>query len=820
MDIYHDKKQKVFSNIEECSCDVIFRLKMSMLDTQETEPRIQVKIMENSSENGVSGSDPNSSDAESDPKTQTTQNTLQSGIKPIPKARSSSEIQPSGRKHEFGRRHSAFGNEKQIPSELSREGEEKITNISHDSENLLSKQADKKYATSSKMRRKSGSDKQENISESEDTETGLRMSSDRRHCYTVNDSSEDILALVDLGANRVHRDSTGRYHDYTTNLSDRTCDENEDDIMLCEEETEAERKAIAEKLRDNVSVVASMMYGILMSVLAAVVPITETFASQSPSHMFEIFYIFMYLMSFIFVTYTNVFILKRKSRLVKFLLAIISRVGGLLRNKSDKGAVDGRAREEPSAISRCSFNTDTTHLMYTGSFPLRIGAVVFGVASMVHSGLNFAYFFQVRDGNAQCHHPVQAIKPFMHLTFTFTQLHFIFLHSKLVFTHQKCIARLGLIHLCCTNLAVWFRCIVLETLDVLSGYHHRGSGKIGPENVTETPPMDDAKSSAASRKLQAIPESHMILISLPMNNSNVFPELSCFWSDIFGKFVQTAGPYLYPCKIQYSLICAAIVYAMWRNVGRKPSSQDQNDSVDISKRLDCSSSIRGLFAGILVAVGTVITMVAFYVLVTRHPMSSTAIILIHVSETTMFLLMTASIILVADRMKNMKFKHVSWKFSVELHLLFLSFAGVFAFAVFGVIAAAFETHKPKGVLNILTNLFMILQSTMQVLFIVAGTKLISANESQEQRKRGREYVMFLILCNFALWLMNTFETQQPEHNPVQMDFYGPLAWSVLTHITVPLSIYFRFHSSVCLINIWRFAWRYRSPRETERESSC
>lgn len=820
MDIYHDKKQKVFSNIEECSCDVSFRLKMSMLDTQETEPRIQVKIMENSSENGVSGSDPNSSDAESDPKTQTTQNTLQSGIKPIPKARSSSEIQPSGRKHEFGRRHSAFGNEKQIPSELSREGEEKITNISHDSENLLSKQADKKYATSSKMRRKSGSDKQENISESEDTETGLRMSSDRRHCYTVNDSSEDILALVDLGANRVHRDSTGRYHDYTTNLSDRTCDENEDDIMLCEEETEAERKAIAEKLRDNVSVVASMMYGILMSVLAAVVPITETFASQSPSHMFEIFYIFMYLMSVIFVTYTNVFILKRKSRLVKFLLAIISRVGGLLRNKSDKGAVDGRAREEPSAISRCSFNTDTTHLMYTGSFPLRIGAVVFGVASMVHSGLNFAYFFQVRDGNAQCHHPVQAIKPFMHLTFTFTQLHFIFMHSKLVFTHQKCIARLGLIHLCCTNLAVWFRCIVLETLDVLSGYHHRGSGKIGPENVTETPPMDDAKSSAASRKLQAIPESHMILISLPMNNSNVFPELSCFWSDIFGKFVQTAGPYLYPCKIQYSLICAAIVYAMWRNVGRKPSSQDQNDSVDISKRLDCSSSIRGLFAGILVAVGTVITMVAFYVLVTRHPMSSTAIILIHVSETTMFLLMTASIILVADRMKNMKFKHVSWKFSVELHLLFLSFAGVFAFAVFGVIAAAFEIHKPKGVLNILTNLFMILQSTMQVLFIVAGTKLISANESQEQRKRGREYVMFLILCNFALWLMNTFETQQPEHNPVQMDFYGPLAWSVLTHITVPLSIYFRFHSSVCLINIWRFAWRYRSPRETERESSC
>lgn len=41
-----------------------------------------------------------------------------------------------------------------------------------------------------------------------------------------------------------------------------------------------------------------------------------------------------------------------------------------------------------------------------------------------------------------------------------------------------------------------------------------------------------------------------------MNNSRVFPEISCVWSDIFGTFVQMAGPYLYPCKIEYSLICA------------------------------------------------------------------------------------------------------------------------------------------------------------------------------------------------------------------------------------------------------------------------
>lgn len=40
-------------------------------------------------------------------------------------------------------------------------------------------------------------------------------------------------------------------------------------------------------------------------------------------------------------------------------------------------------------------------------------------------------------------------------------------------------------YLCCINLVVWFRCIIFEMFDVLSGYYYRGSGKIGLENVIE-----------------------------------------------------------------------------------------------------------------------------------------------------------------------------------------------------------------------------------------------------------------------------------------------------------------------------------------------
>ena len=33
-------------------------------------------------------------------------------------------------------------------------------------------------------------------------------------------------------------------------------------------------------------------------------------------------------------------------------------------------------------------------------------------------------------------------------------------------------------------------------------------------------------------------------------------ELRCSWNNMMGKAVDSAGPYLYPCTIEYSLMCA------------------------------------------------------------------------------------------------------------------------------------------------------------------------------------------------------------------------------------------------------------------------
>lgn len=48
--------------------------------------------------------------------------------------------------------------------------------------------------------------------------------------------------------------------------------------------------------------------------------------------------------------------------------------------------------------------------------------------------------------------------------------------------------------------------------------------------------------------------------------------LECGRTDIIGSAVQDAAPYLFPCTIEFALICAAICFVMWKNFARRRAS--------------------------------------------------------------------------------------------------------------------------------------------------------------------------------------------------------------------------------------------------------
>ncbi|EFX62591.1 hypothetical protein DAPPUDRAFT_37346, partial [Daphnia pulex] len=61
---------------------------------------------------------------------------------------------------------------------------------------------------------------------------------------------------------------------------------------------------------------------------------------------------------------------------------------------------------------------------------------------------------------------------------------------------------------------------------------------------------------------------------------------------------------------------------------------------------------------------------------------------------------------------------------------------------------------------------------------------------------------FLLITNMTLWLVYTFEMQKVEANPVQLNFYGFLPWSIVQCMSLPLYIFYRFHSARVYAEIW------------------
>lgn len=52
--------------------------------------------------------------------------------------------------------------------------------------------------------------------------------------------------------------------------------------------------------------------------------------------------------------------------------------------------------------------------------------------------------------------------------------------------------------------------------------------------------------------------------------ANIDNTTVCGRNPIMGTIVTDSAPYLYPFIIEYSLIGAAVIYVMWKHIGRYP----------------------------------------------------------------------------------------------------------------------------------------------------------------------------------------------------------------------------------------------------------
>ncbi|KAG6448038.1 proton channel OtopLc isoform X6 [Manduca sexta] len=521
-----------------------------------------------------------------------------------------------------------------------------------------------------------------------------------------------------------------------------------------------------------------------------------------------------------------------------------------------------------------------------GSFFLRIGAIAFGLGTMIYNGLEFGTFFEL-PLDSPCYLILKGVNPVLQMVFTFMQMYFIFMNSRLNIHRFKVIARFGLMHVVATNICVWIRTLVLESLKEITDYHvknpqgvpgegvlgkvirkHtlRHSGKVfGAATTAATTIVSTAMTTAKTAGDQLINmvtttataptttsttnnKSTEIFESFESLNpaaliANIDNSTVCGRNPIMGTIVSDSAPYLYPFIIEYSLIGAAVIYVMWKHIGRYPSVANDEDlerrleavlsrraaalaAAQRGNRVDCAGASKGLFCGLLLLVASLICLILFFVLIRHQELKRLSIYLADVSHCALMVLSILAILIGFIRGREMQWspspcteplrRVQSLKFRSEEQsdlndiLLRVSAFGLFVYAVFSVIAGGMGafTHEPN-LLVMITGCLSVLQVVLQLLFIADVSRRRVHLPEQERSKPARQAVTFLLICNVTMWLIYTFEAQKVLANPVQLDFYGFVAWSLVQRFTLPLCIFHRFHSAVTLAEIWKTSYKAR-----------
>ncbi|CAG9765480.1 unnamed protein product [Ceutorhynchus assimilis] len=557
---------------------------------------------------------------------------------------------------------------------------------------------------------------------------------------------------------------------------------------------------------DALTTTLSALYGKLLVVMGTAFPMAEVISTYIPPSFYEAYYLYLYIGSMLFLFYMWAALLRDKRRTKKKRRkdTNMTASAGLAETKdeiisdeeSDNDSTSSGSvpsSETPKYRSRVS-SISVSKQNHYGSFYLRMGAVAFGIGSMIYSGLEFGQYFEL-ERNTKCHNVLLALTPATRMAFIFIQMYFIFLNNEQMRVYKhKLAARFGLMHMIGTNLSVWLNVLVQETKhEILTFYN--------PEN----------NSLRISHRIPYKGHHHIVVRGL----KGPHHLYECRRTNIIGSLVQDASPFLFPCTIEYSLICAAILYVMWRSMSKLNVNSKLKVKTEVSayKRsphhysVDCARAHKGLFVGILFLVLTIISLILFFVLISKAEFVGLAVIEVNICELTLYGMTTLASVIGMWQVRQLKYDGTK-NLQLDNILLVGAQTGMYVYSMFTIIGGQFTVQK-NTVLVLVTAVASLLQTTCQTIFILDASRRTCATPDQIRKKPGREIVTFLLVTNLAMWAINTLEKSRAESHPIQLHFYGLWAWTIITHVSMPLAIFYRFHSTVCLCEIWKRAYKMK-----------
>ncbi|KAG5264109.1 hypothetical protein AALO_G00272230 [Alosa alosa] len=166
--------------------------------------------------------------------------------------------------------------------------------------------------------------------------------------------------------------------------------------------------------------------------------------------------------------------------------------------------------------------------VHAGTSWIRGGLSLLALLSLIMDAFRIGYFV----GYQSCISAVIVVYPIIHAVHTISQVYFLWFHIKDVINRYKTFERFGVIHAVFTNLLLWCNGVMSESEHFMNN-HNRRLSSLGFINhsIVEFEPDCNCTTSACT-----------------MFSSGVF--------------------YLYPFNIEYHIFVSAMLFVMWKNIGR------------------------------------------------------------------------------------------------------------------------------------------------------------------------------------------------------------------------------------------------------------
>ncbi|UJR22573.1 hypothetical protein I4U23_025620 [Adineta vaga] len=451
-----------------------------------------------------------------------------------------------------------------------------------------------------------------------------------------------------------------------------------------------------------------------------------------------------------------------------------------------------------------------------GGLYIRVGIGIFCLGTVIHSGLSILSNLEI----LACTRWTAVMDDFSRLLFSFIQFFFIFKHSNLIIRAHESFARLAVMHVVVTNLCVWFRMVVIETKSQIleMSAHEMATGQVKSVVIN---------SNYSTRSSQNIVNQFHCTQSM---------EDALFMTTYINEGYMKLKPLLYPCTIEFSLMCLTLFFLIWENIG-KTFSYKMSDKASTKNvfMVNCHASIKGLFAGMIIFSCTTISIILYAVFrnkigddispiltAMQIPETTTAIIpyrnrsfvatsahgpFTSISKTPKKLLYSIAIVEIVNLcLLIISLFATIWaliKIRFDNVLIIVSLTGIYLYSIFSAFALFNNQNSATWIayVKIVIVILEFIEGTIHAFFILVALRK-RLNRTSKHEYPAREVITLLIILDLSLWFEETTTTTKHEANPFQLAFYHVIPWSIIAAIATPLQIFFRFHASVCLSHVW------------------